>query len=82
MEAKNATFIVLLTIILQHNIKKIRNNISTSNISGKPRCLEIKGKKIVWKQFKEAYNWDQTNFTLPQHEHLSQQHFELDSATE
>ena len=32
-------------------------------------------------QFKAAYNWDQTNFSLPVHEKLAEQHFELDSAT-
>ena len=65
---------------LQHNIKKIRNNISKSNVSGKPRCLQVNGKAIMWKQFKEAYMWDQSNFSLPVHERLTEQHFELDSA--
>ena len=35
---------------------------------------------ITWQQFKDAYNWDQSNFSLPVHERLSEQHFELDSA--
>ena len=49
-------------------------------MSGKPRCLQINGNSITWTQFKDAYIWDQSKFSLPVHEHLSEQHFELDSA--
>ena len=65
----------------QHNIKKIRNNIEKSNTTGKPRCLKIKGKTITWKTFKDAYNWDQSSCSLPIHEKLTTQHFDLDSAS-
>ncbi|XP_068680449.1 uncharacterized protein [Montipora foliosa] len=64
----------------KHNIKKIRNNISKSNVNVRPRCLQVNGNTIIWKQFKEAYNWHQANFSLPVHERLSELHFELDSA--
>lgn len=46
----------------------------------KPRRLQVNGKTITWEQFKEAYNWDQSNYSLPVHERLSEQHFELDPA--
>ena len=67
-------------VIEQHNIKKIRNNIEKSNKSGKPRCLLIHGKEITWTQFKSAFNWDQKTFSLPLHEKLTMQHFDLNSA--
>ena len=35
---------------------------------------------MLWEHFKQAYNWDQSNFSLPVHERLTEQHFELDSA--
>ena len=35
---------------------------------------------MVWEHFKQAYNWDQSNFSLPVHERLTEQHFELDLA--
>ena len=59
----------------------MRNNIEKSNKSGKPRCLTIDGKQITWDQFKSAFNWDQKCFSLPLHEKLTLQHFELDSAS-
>ena len=62
---------ILSRVACQHNI---RNNVSKSSITGKPRCLQIKGKSITWKQFKEAYNRDQSSFII---EH----HFDLDSPT-
>lgn len=65
----------------KHNIKKKRNNIEKSNESAKPRCLKIKGKTVTWKKFKDAYNWDQSSFSLPVHEKLTTQHFDLDPAS-
>ncbi len=64
----------------KHNIKKLRNNILKSNFSGKPRCLLLNGKVITWDQFKSAFQWDQDNFSLPIHEKLTLEHFELDSS--
>lgn len=65
----------------QHNIKKIRNNVEKSNASGKPRCLMIKGENVNWQYFKDAFNWDQKSFSLPLHEKLTDQHFNLDPAS-
>ena len=70
-----------LFLFSQHNIKKIRNNIEKSNASGKPRCLMIKGKNVTWQYFKDAFNWDQKSFSLPLHEKLTDQHFNLDPAS-
>lgn len=67
--------------IKQHNIKKIRNNIHKSNKTGQPRCLKIGGKSITWKQFRNAFDWDQHSFSLPLHEKLTIQHLDLDSAS-
>ena len=39
------------------------------------------GKKLVWKQFKDVFEWDQSSFSLPLHEKLTPQHFELDPSS-
>ncbi|RUA06955.1 MAG: hypothetical protein DSY43_00885 [Gammaproteobacteria bacterium] len=75
------TFDLFNLLSLQHNLKKIRNNITKSNSQGKPRCLCYQGKPIMWKQFRDAFDWDQKNFSLPLHEKLTLLHFELDSAS-
>ena len=38
------------------------------------------GKNISWQQFRDAFNWDQLNFSLPLHEKLTLAHFDIDSA--
>ncbi|XP_044179618.1 uncharacterized protein LOC122961098 [Acropora millepora] len=65
----------------KHNIKKIRSNLEKSNLSGKPRSLKIQGKNVTWQQFKDAFQWDQKSFSLPIHEKLTDQHFNLDPAS-
>ena len=47
----------------------------------KPRCLALQGKKILWSQLQDAFTWDQEINTLPIHEKLTAQHFQLDPAT-
>ena len=61
-------------------LQKIRNNIAKSNKSKKPRCLTLGGKNITWQLMKDAYNWDQSSFSLPLHEKLTPLHLELDPA--
>ncbi|KAK3705932.1 hypothetical protein QZH41_008519, partial [Actinostola sp. cb2023] len=62
----------------KQSFKKIRNNIEKSNINGKPRCLTLKGKKILWRHLYNAFQWDQHNHSLPLHEKLTMQHFAED----
>lgn len=50
-------------------------------MSGKPRSLKIQGKNVTWQQFKDAFQWDQKSFSLPLHEKLTDQHFNLDPAS-
>ena len=38
------------------------------------------GKNITWQLMKDAYNWDQSSFSLPLHEKLTPLHLELDPA--
>ncbi|XP_068735481.1 uncharacterized protein [Montipora capricornis] len=64
-----------------HNFKKIHNNVEKSNKAKKPRCLKFEGKSILWKQWKDAFNWNQSSFSLPLHERLTIAHFELDPAS-
>lgn len=67
--------------VLQHNFKKIRNNIEKSNKSTKPRCLTLgSGKQILRTHLVEAYNFDQGKTSIHIHEKLSEQHFHLDPA--
>lgn len=40
----------------------------------------MKGKCITWQQPQDAYMWDQESCSLPLHERLTNQHFELDPA--
>ena len=37
-------------------------------------------KNITWQQFRDAFDWDQSNFSLPLHEKLTLAHFDIDSA--
>ena len=61
-------------------MKKIRNNIHKSNQGGKPRRLTVGRKRIMWKQSRSAFEWDQYSFSLPLGEKLTLQHIHLDSA--
>lgn len=51
-----------------------------SNVSVKPRCLTVGGKRILWSQLVEAYNFDQSSTSIHIHEKLTEQHFHLDPA--
>jgi len=65
---------------LQHNFKKIRNNIEKSNVAEKPRCLTVGGKKILWRHLVDAYKFDQTETSIHIHEKLTEEHFQLNPA--
>jgi len=67
--------LILLYVSLQHNIKKLRNNLSKSKASG-TKNLMVGSKCIAWKQWIEAFNWDQAN-SLPFHHRLTTKHFQL-----
>ena len=68
--------------LLQHNFKKIRNNIlkSSTDESG-TRCLTSRGKSITWDQFWKAFNFDQGEFSMSLHHKLTVDHFQLDPAS-
>ena len=61
---------------LQHNFKKVRNNVEKSSSCGK-RTLRIGGKYIYWSHWKEAYHGDQMSNSMPLHERLKEDHFNL-----
>ena len=46
-----------------------------------PSCLTLEGKPITWNLLKDAFHWDQSSFSLPIHEKLTLQHFDLDPAS-
>ena len=58
----------------------MRNNIEKSNLAGKPRCLTVAGKQILWTHFVNAYKFDQTKTSIHIHERLKEEHFNLDPA--
>ena len=60
--------------------KKIRNNVEKSNLKGKPRCLTVGGKKILWSHLVDAYKFDQSSTTIHLHKKLTEDHFNLDPA--
>ena len=62
---------------MQHNIKKLRNNVEKSYSHGGKRVLTKGGKNIFWSHWKEAYLWDQKSNSCPLHERLKEEHFEL-----
>ena len=67
----------LLSVFMQHNIKKVRNNVEKSSTHGGKRVLTKGGKNIFWSHWKEAYLWDQKSNSCPLHERLKEEHFEL-----
>ena len=71
---------MIFFFFLQHNFKKIRNNIEKSNEAGKPRCLTVAGKRILWKHLLDAYKFHQTLTSIHVHEKLTEEHFQLDPA--
>ena len=68
--------------LLQHNFKKIRNNILKSSTDESPtRCLTLRGKTITWDQFWKAFSYDQGEFSMSLHHKLTVDHFQLDPAS-
>ncbi|CAH1248775.1 Hypp8406 [Branchiostoma lanceolatum] len=48
-----------------HNIKKLRNNLEKSSLTGTARSFKFNGKHILWSHLKEAYLHDKTNARAP-----------------
>lgn len=67
-------------IHLQHNIKKLRNNLEKSRPGG-VRLLSYGDKTIQWSHIYQAYKWDQTRNSLKIHKQLPADHFKLEYAT-
>ena len=68
-------------VLLQYNIKKIRNNIEKTAPSGTAKCLTKDGKFILWSHWKEVYLWDQKYNSAHCHERLQDDHFELTASS-
>lgn len=70
-------------ILLQHNFKKIRNNILKSGVDeSSTRHLKVGGNKsILWEHFVNAFNYDQGEHSLSYHNKLTLDHFQLDPAS-
>ncbi|CAB4027749.1 Hypothetical predicted protein, partial [Paramuricea clavata] len=69
--------LVLDEMKIQHNIKKLRNNLEKSSASGSARCLKNGDDHIFWRFWKDAYLWDQSQHSCPIHEKLKEDHFQL-----
>ena len=64
----------------KHNVKKLTNNVYKSTPKG-TRNLTFAHQPIVWKQWIDAFNWDQKTNSLPIHHRLTINHMELGYAT-
>lgn len=72
-----------LSLLFQHNFKKLRNNISKSSLDeNATKCLTTDGQRyILWEHFKNAFNYDQGKFSFSLHEKLTADHFDLNPAS-
>jgi hypothetical protein len=73
-------FLFLNSNLIQHNFKKIRNNLEKSSTTSKTRYLRIDGEEVLWEQFSKAFEHDQLNSLQTAH-HLTQDHFFLTSSS-
>ncbi|CAH1252738.1 Hypp996 [Branchiostoma lanceolatum] len=65
-----------------HNIKKLRNNLEKSTVTGTARCFKTRGQNILWAHLKEAYLHDKTNARAPLTScKIRDGHFQLTPAT-
>ncbi|CAH1277301.1 Hypp9552 [Branchiostoma lanceolatum] len=65
-----------------HNIKKLRNNLEKSTVTGTARCFKTRGQNILWAHLKEAYLHDKTNARAPLIScKIRDGHFQLTPAT-
>ena len=74
----------MFACFLQHNIKKIRNNVWKSTETKNSKRILRKGsngKLILWKHWQLAYQWDQQRISLKLHHKLTPAHFELTPAS-
>ena len=71
---------VLQSHILQHNIKKLRNNLEKSRPNG-VRLLCYGNYKIQLSHLYEAYRSDQSKNSIKLHERLTEVHFNLGYAS-
>lgn len=64
---------------IKHCLKKIRNNIASSNVENANRQLLLNAKSILWDHWVEAYNYN-LNFGFRLHPKLTKDHIELSGA--
>ncbi|KAI8509526.1 hypothetical protein Bbelb_133740 [Branchiostoma belcheri] len=65
-----------------HNIKKLRNNLEKSTMTGTARSFKVGGKHILWSHLKESYLHDKTNARAPvTSSKIKDGHFQLTPAT-
>ncbi|CAH3028856.1 unnamed protein product, partial [Porites evermanni] len=69
----NRSFVKLLDS--KHNFKKIRNHLEKSTLqSNNTRQLTVNNLRILFKFWKDAYEWDQGSHPLSLHERLTDGH--------
>ena len=62
-------------ISVQHNLKKIRNNLMKSgNRPYHTQLLKMKGNTIIWDHWVSAFRWDIKQHSLPVHYRLTEKH--------
>ena len=66
---------------LQHNFKKIRNNLEKSCKTSSKRSLMKDGKPILWEHWKQSYENDLLHNAIRTYHRLSSEHFTLTSSS-
>ena len=67
--------------MMQHNLKRIRNNLEHSRTSSK-KPLMLNGKHVLWDQLYEIYQHDQTVNPVPISRYLAGNHCKLTTYSE
>lgn len=65
---------------LQHNFKKLRNNLLKSTNGKTPRHFILDEKEILWSHLRDAYMYDIQYNPVQTFKYLSPQHFDPTSA--
>lgn len=63
-------------LFLQHQLKKIRNSILSSD--GKKKTIIRNGTEILWQHWLDAFNWNKSLRGVKVNHRLREEHFQLD----
>ena len=73
-------FVLFFIYLMQHNFKKLRNNLMKSTTGKSPRNLQLCGYNILWSHLKDAFIYGVENNPIATFKFLTPDHFEPNSA--